>query len=87
MLSEYEVFDLDTSSDTGQDPTRTRVLTAHERRGDGASYQPSSEKARLKARLADARRALRNADQARRVARQLVHHLERQLDEGTSPKG
>ncbi len=89
MESEYEIFCTSTSADAGLDPTRTRVLTPAERTGDGATIGPSGERARIKARLASAKRVLAAAEKTRRVTRQLIHHLERQLDDakGTSPKG
>ncbi len=79
MLSEYEVFDLTTSSIADMDPARVRALTVDERRGHGASSEPSSERVRLQARLRDARKLLADALHSRRMAMDLIDHLKEQL--------
>ncbi len=60
-------------------PGTVRVLAVAERRGDGATAEPSSEKARLRAKLRDARAALADSLKARRVAMDLIEHLKEQL--------
>ncbi len=70
-ISEFEIFNVQTSGDT--DAIRTRVLTPTERSGqESTSHRPMS------------RRMLRERLEA---ARELVRYLESQLDDvkGTSP--
>ncbi len=79
-IPEYEIFSLQTSSGMSDaDAARMRVLTVAERRGDGATAEPSSPKARIRARLSAAKRALQTAETARQVASDLVQHLKQQL--------
>ena len=64
--------------DAGLDPSRVRVLSPAERLDDGATIEAPIAPETLRERLAAAKRALKRAEVAVRVARDLVVYLEGQ---------
>ena len=76
MRSEYSHFGVSTSS--GDDPTRARILSVDERSGVKVTAEPSANATSLQGRLRAAKEALARAESAKRVAADLVRHLEQQ---------